>query len=96
VNGKSKLLVPSRRLPTADIGVCLLGFLAQTCSAIRILLSDCLAVGQVLGSIDNDHQSTNLGPINGHVRKDACCVHAIDKRRVDFGLGRHHVDIVGV
>lgn len=70
------LNIPFRSLATSLVRLRLLGLLAQSCSAVGVLLSHRLPVGQVLCAVDNDDQGAYLGTVDGHVRVDACCVHA--------------------
>lgn len=92
VDNKSELLVPFGCLAASDIRRGLLRLLAQSSSAVRVLLPDRLAIRQVLGSIDDQDERADLGAINAHVGENAGRVHSIE-RIWDFGLGRHGVDI---
>lgn len=86
---------PLGRLAASDVGRGLLGLLAQAGSAVGVLLSDRLAIGQVLGSIDDQNEGADLGTINAHVGENAGRVHPVE-RVGDFGLGRHGADISSV
>lgn len=81
--------LPFRGLTAADIGVGLLCLLPQAGSAVRILLADRLAVRQVLASIDNNNEGTDLRAINSHVGEDTGRVHPTEG--INLGLGRHIV-----
>ena len=63
--------VPSGGLAASDIGLRLLGLFSESSSAVRVLLADRLAVGEVLGSVHDEHEGADLGAVNRHVREDA-------------------------
>lgn len=67
--------LPFRSLTTSNVCCRLAGFLAEARSAVWVLLSNCLSVGQVLCSIDNEYQCAYDWAINAHVRKDSRRVH---------------------
>jgi hypothetical protein len=71
VDSEAQFLVPSWCLTSSDIGLGLVGFFAESRRAVRILLSNCLAIGQVLGSINNGDESADDGSVNGQVGKDS-------------------------
>lgn len=64
-------LLPSRSLTASHIGLRLFGLLAQACSDVRILLAQCFPVGQVFGTVENDHQSAYLRTIDRHISVNA-------------------------
>lgn len=77
--------LPSRGLSSSQVGLCFVGFFAQSCCRVWVLLSHRLAVGQVLGSVDNGDQGSNDRAIDGDISEDAC-------RMVDLSdFGRHGV-----
>lgn len=82
MDGESKLLVPLWRLPTSLIGVCLLRFLSKSCSAVRVLLAHCLAVREVLCSVNNENECANLWTVDSHVGEDAGCVLTLHNGRL--------------
>lgn len=82
---------PLGRLSASDIRRGLLRLLTQPSSAVGVLFSNRLAIGQVLSSVDDQNEGADLGAINAHVRENAGRVHSIE-RVWDFGLGRHDAD----
>ena len=63
--------VPSWRLSATDVRVRLLGFLAEPCGTIGVLLANGLPVGQVLGPVDDKYQGSDERAVNRHVGEDA-------------------------
>lgn len=94
--GKTELVCSRRNVPlgclaATDVGSGLLRLFSQAGSAVGILFTDRLAIGQVLSAVDDDDQSTNLGPVDCHVRENA------SGRRAGEGEGlglRCHVVVV--
>ena len=86
---------PSRRLASPYISHRLFGFLPQPRSAVRILLSNSLAIREVLCAIDNSDEGANLGPVDRQVGKDACSMRAVEGVVLDLA-GRHDASSCGV
>lgn len=63
--------LPSGRLAAALVRLRLLRFLAEAGGAVGVLLAHGLAVGQVLGAVDDGHEGADLRAVDGHVRVDA-------------------------
>ncbi len=84
--------LPFGRLAASNVRRSLLGLLAQSSSAVGILLADRLSVGQILGPVDYENECADFRAVNAHVGEDAGRVHAIE-RVVDFRLGRHAAQI---
>lgn len=78
VDSESKLLVPLGRLASSYIGRRLFGLFAETGSTVRVLLSNGLAIGQVLGAVDNGDKGADEGSISAEVGEDAGGVHPIE------------------
>lgn len=55
--------LPLRSLSSTNVGRRLLSFFAQSSRTVRILLSDRLSVGQVLGSVDDGDKGADGWPI---------------------------------
>lgn len=79
--------LPSRRLAASLVDLGLPRFLSQSRRTVRILLSHCLSVGQILAAVYYDHQCTNLRSVHGHVGEDASGMGAISRHfRGHLGL----------
>lgn len=77
--------LPSRGLSSSQICLCFVGFFAQSCCSVWVLLAHGLPVGQILGSVDNGDQGSNDRAIDGDISEDA-------RRMVDLSdFGRHSV-----
>lgn len=74
----SHFCLPSWCLTTSFVCVGLFCFLTQPHGTVRILLAHCLSVGQVLRSVDDGNQGSNLWAIKGHIGKDTCRMGSID------------------
>ena len=80
--------VPFRCLTSSPVSLRLFCFFAKPGRAIRVLLSDRLSIRQVLRSINNYDQCSDLWTVNGHIRVDPRCMHAVEA--IGFGdLGSH-------
>jgi hypothetical protein len=75
---------PSWCLPSSTICLCFLCFLAKPRRAIRVLLANCLPVWQILRTINNNNQSSDLRSIHSHVRIDPRRVHCIEAVGLHF------------
>jgi len=67
--------LPFGSLTASDVGVCSFCFFSKARGAIGILFSNRLAVWKVLCAVDDDNQSSNFGPVNGAIGKNARRVH---------------------
>lgn len=87
MNFEAQLLVPSWGLAAANIGVGLLGLFSEASGTVGVLLADGLAIGEVLGTVNDEDKCADKRAIDTQVREDAGGVHPIEG--VDLGLGRH-------
>jgi len=85
----SGVVLPFWCLSSALVSLRLLRFLAQTRGTIRILLSHRLSVRQVLSSVDNNDQNSNLRPIHRHVAVNSCGMHSGCHTHPACDLGVH-------
>lgn len=69
--------VPFRGLSTSNIRRRFLCFLRQPSSTVRVLFTNGLSIREVLCSVDDEDERSNLGAIDAHIREDTGCMHAV-------------------
>lgn len=77
--------LPLGGLTTSLVGDGLLCFLSQAGSAVGVLLANGLAVGQVLGPVDDEDEGSDFRAVNAHVGEDAGGMGPVD------GVGLDHL-----